>query len=44
METLASGPASIMETLKFIAYLVAMPVCLWLLVELIDHINRMWSR
>ena len=29
-----------METLKFIAYLVAMPVCLWLLVELIDRMGR----
>jgi hypothetical protein len=33
-----------METLKYIAYLIAMPVCFWLLVELIDRINRMWRR
>ena len=29
-----------METLKFIAYLVAMPVAFWLLVELIDRMGR----
>jgi len=29
-----------METLEFIAYLVAMPVAFWLLVELIDRMGR----
>jgi hypothetical protein len=30
----------IMETLKFIALLVALPVSYWLFVELIDFLNR----
>lgn len=29
-----------METLKFIAYLIAMPVAYWLLVEIIDRMGR----